>query len=367
VSPVARHPLPDVLRALALLSVIVVNAAGYAVAPLGPILGLAQPHDEPVAWAVQGLQAWLLQGKAYPALAFLFGWGLAMSLRASEGDASLVRARRRQKRLLLLGVMHGTLLYFGDILTMYALCGLWVLNAARLRWTALRRRLRNTAALALGTTLAFTVLGSMWQVPPFDEPGFAQTTSFLDFFLMNAPAYLTAGVLGSVMGAPVIVLCMLGGVAAARLRLLTSARWSAWRRRQVKRWLLPLLLWNAAYAVAQVNSANASEATRLWVDSATPLFGLPLAAVAVLGLAQAWADGRLSWAAPLGALGRRTLTVYIGHSLWCVLVYSGAGLDWQPGTLGLFVVSVSFWALAAWAAAHSQSRWPLEVWMGRRL
>ena len=44
-----RQPLPDALRALALVAVLVVNTVGYAIAPVGPHLGLRLPPDS--AWA----------------------------------------------------------------------------------------------------------------------------------------------------------------------------------------------------------------------------------------------------------------------------------------------------------------------------
>ncbi len=45
----AREPLPDALRALALIAVLVVNTLGYPLTPVGPQLGLRLPADS--AWA----------------------------------------------------------------------------------------------------------------------------------------------------------------------------------------------------------------------------------------------------------------------------------------------------------------------------
>ena len=126
--PSARQPLPDALRALALLGVLVVNGAGYLVAPWGPLLGERSPAGSALALAVQAAQAAFLQGKAYPALAFLFGMGLWLAQRGRPVAVARQRGVARQKRLLLLGVLHGVLIYFGDILTMYALVG-WHLLA----------------------------------------------------------------------------------------------------------------------------------------------------------------------------------------------------------------------------------------------
>jgi uncharacterized protein len=361
-----REPLPDALRAIALLGVLAVNAAGYAVAPWGPLLGHATPAGDVPALLVQGLQAWLLQGKAYPALAFLFGWGLAMALRDGSIAASR-RARQRHWRMLGLGLLHGTLLYFGDILTMYALCGLLVLGQARLRWPALRLRLRLALAGAIATSL-LSLLLAVWTPAQTEaaETTLQEVSSWAGFIRVNVSAFGWIGVVGLVFGWPVIWLCMLCGVAAARLRWLSHRRWAPLRRAFVKRWLPPLLLLNGAYAIGQVITSR-TDAPRTWaLDAVTPWVGLPLSACLLLGVAQRYHAGGLRWVEHFAPLGRRTLSVYVGHSLMCLVLYSGIGLSWQPGTVGVFGVSLCLWALLAWLAAHSRRRWPLEVWMGRR-
>jgi uncharacterized protein len=365
VKPSQRHPLPDVLRALALLGVVVVNAAGYGVAPMGPVLGRATPSDDILAWVVQAGQAWLLQGKAYPVLAFLFGWGMAQAMN-DRSSAALGRARRRQWQLVLLGLLHGLLLYFGDILTLYALCGFVVIGVVHAPWPVLRRRIKLLGALALGLSLLMTAIGAFVPAPGADEPGFAAAQSWSELVQMNLWAFVTASLPSIVVSLPVVALCMLAGIVAARLRLLTHVRWKGWRKTLVGRWLLPLLLLNLLYAGAMVVNANDPDDATLWLDAATPLFGLPTSAVLVVAFAQAWSEGRMVWTAKLAPLGQRSLSLYLACSLLCVLVLSGAGLGWQPGTLGVMGLSLGLWLLAAVAAANSTRRWPLEAWMGRR-
>jgi uncharacterized protein len=366
VKPTQRHPLPDVLRALALLGVVVVNAAGYGVAPTGPVLGRATPPDDALAWALQGVQAWLLQGKAYPVLAFLFGWGVVQAMK-DRSPAALGRAGQRLWRLLPLGLLHGTVVYFGDILTLYALCGFMVIRAVHAPWLALRRRIKVMGAWALGLSLLMTALGALVPAPGAEEPGFAAVTNWSELVELNVLAFVSVSLPSMVVSAPVVALCMLAGIAAARLRLLTHVRWQGWRKRFVGRWLLPSLLLNLLYAVATVMNANDPDHATLWLDSATPLFGLPTAAVLVLAFAQAWSEGKMAWAAKLAPLGQRSLSLYLACSLLCVLFLSGAGLGWQPGTLGVTGLSLGLWLLAAAAAASSTRRWPLEAWMGRRV
>lgn len=365
-----RQPLPDALRALALLSVLAVNAGGYLVAPWGALVE-RNPPDSVLAGAVQGLITALLQGKGYPMLAFLFGMGLWFASRGREPHLARQRGVRRQKKLLKLGVLHGVFVYFGDILTNYALIGWHLLAHLHEPWRSLRRRLYR----ALGWALAVSVLsiavmaflaarpGLVGDALPQPEPTLAQAQTWGQFWLINAGAYATLQVGALLLSWPVLRLCMLCGVAAARLRLLTHPRWRRGLRRWASRLAPPLLLLNLGYGLAQTRVIAGSERA-FWVESIGGLIGLPLAAVYVMALALAANGGRAVWCRWLAPLGQRTLTLYVGHSLLCLGLYTGIGLGLQPSTAEMALVSLGLWcgALAA-ARASGARRWPLEAWL----
>lgn len=373
-APPARAPLLDALRALALLSVLVVNAAGYLVAPWGALLGERSPPGSALASTVQALVAALLQGKGYPMLAFLFGMGLWLAQRRRAASLARQRGVARQKKLLRLGVLHGMLVYFGDILTMYALVGWNLLAHVREPWRSLRRRLRRALGWALGVTLVSVVL-TAWIAAPggwadpatlATDPTLAAAAHWRDFWWTNAGAYLTLQIGALLMLWPVLRLCMLCGVAAARLRLLTHRRW----RQQLKRWTAraaaPLLLLNLGYGLAYIHVTTDS-ARALWLDWMGTLIGPPLAALYVVALAMAARGGVAAWCRALAPLGQRTLTLYVGHSLLCLALFSGVGLGWRPGTVGMAAFAVALWAAALVAARASGAwRWPLEAWLARR-
>ncbi len=141
-----RIGLIDCLRGFALGGILIVNLQSFLWGSGEPLGYFARPPGA----AEQGLfwlQSALVEGKFYPIFAFLFGVGFALQTRKLHrlcgGDARLAAAayRRRLVFLLLAGVAHGLLLYFGDILTSYALCALL------LCWTA-PTRLRDLIAFA---------------------------------------------------------------------------------------------------------------------------------------------------------------------------------------------------------------------------
>lgn len=358
-----------------MLAVLAVNAAGYLVAPWGPILGERIPADSSAATVVQGLIAAVLQGKGLPMLAFLFGMGLVLSARGRDPVGARARATTRQKRLLGLGVVHGVFVYFGDILTMYALIGWHLLSRVREPWRSLRRRLWRALWWALGVS-ALAALLTYGIVtpgetagepgPPTAEPRMVLALNWVDFWIINAGAY-GAIQLGSLLLAwPVLRLCMLCGIAAARLRLLTHRRWRPLLQRGVARAALPLLLLNLGYGWAYV-SASAGSERALWVESLGSLVGPPLAAVYVIALALAARGGAAPWCQVLAALGQRTLTLYVGHSVLCVLLFGGVGLGLGFTTGGMALFSLTLWGVAlALALASRAHRWPLEAWLARR-
>jgi uncharacterized protein len=361
--------LLDVLRALAMLGVIVVNAISYREAPWGPSLGSLSPAGSAAPLVAHGLIAWLLYGKAYPLLAFLFGAGLVLAAGDGEGVASRqLRQQRRLRRLLALGVVHGALIYFGDILTVYALCGFTLWRHVREPLRALRSRLRRACGWAVGALLLQLVLavagsGAVGWSP--DPTGFAQVTDWAGQLGLNLPNYLILQGFGLLLFVPLLRAAMLAGMLAARLRLLTHRRW----RPTLQRWLrrtLPLgMALNLLYAVGLTWSSATGDglAEALWLGFG-PCVGWLLTAGLVIAAALFHA-GSATWLAPLG---RRTLSLYVGHSVLCVVLFSGAGLGLSLGTVGWLGWGIGLWLLALlWAQVWERLGWrgPLEAWMAR--
>ena len=372
-STARREPLPDALRALALAGVLLVNAAGYLSAPSGAILGeWSASAGASVQW-LQGLYAFAVQGKAYPVLAFLFGMGLWLATRHGDRRAALARARRRQYALLGLGLAHGLFLYFGDILTAYAIVGGLVLRHVHEPWRLLRRRLWRGLGWMLGVLILVALIALAALLSGGFDPGdgaapagFADAQTYPAFLLLNVDAYLWLQGSMLVLGLPLLRLCMLGGVAAGRLRLLTHPRWRGGLQRWALRWAAPAGLLNAAYAAVYV----ALQGQREWLGllEVLGMMSSPLLSAVLVAVVALYAGpGRDTWLRRLAPLGQRTLTLYVGHSLLCLLLFSGVGLGLRPGLWGLLGFSVSLWALAwAAAAASGTRRWPLEAWLARR-
>lgn len=372
-NPRAREPLPDALRAAALAGVLLVNAVSYLDAPWGPLLGETRPEGHAGTLLLQGLIASFVQGKAYPLLAFLFGVGLALAWRKhrAAGVDPHQAARRRQWKLLALGVAHGLLLYFGDILTMYALAGLLVLGHVDAPWQRLRRLLRRALVWAIGATTAGLVLMALSLRWPEDGGAAAQRLADMatmpEWLALNASAYLWGQVGAAIFFLPVLRLCMLAGIAAARLRWLHHRRWRTAHRRIVQRAGVPVLLLNLGYAAAMMLAAQRAPQGRTswWVEGFSPLVGLPMAAV-ILSLAAIHAANHPQgdWNR-LVPLGRRTLSCYLGHSLACAVLFSALAIGWRPDTAQLVVFALALWVTLVVVAGKAGRPWWPERWLAR--
>ncbi|MGC3984186.1 MAG: DUF418 domain-containing protein [Pseudorhodoferax sp.] len=362
----SREQLPDTLRAIAMLSVLVVNAIGYAAAPWGPMLGVRTPSDSAWAAVAQGLVGALLQGKGVAMLSFVFGMSLWLAARRRPRREALQRGLARNRRLLGLGIVHGVFVYFGDILTLYALVGRQLLRRLHMPWRGLRRHLWRALAWALLAKFAWVLVLVGFGADPDTRgvPSFAAVRGAWPFLQLNAGSYALGLATSLVMAGTVTYLCMACGVAAARLRLLTHRRWRGALRRLLRRGGLLLLAPSAVYgwSCAAPGPAHA----RPWIDALGDAIAIPVAACYIAALALASGGGRARWCGWFSPLGQRTLSLYIGHSLLCVALFSGLGWAVAASTLQTVLFCLGLWLLALAAARHSRGPWPLEAWMARR-
>lgn len=124
--PEERHELIDALRGFALAGVFLSNLAFLS-------LFRMLPHEqraalETAAFDTRALQAIdvLVNDKFITLFSLLFGLGFALQLKRAEarGAGGLARYARRLAVLLVIGAVHAYLVWWGDILLVYAFAGL---------------------------------------------------------------------------------------------------------------------------------------------------------------------------------------------------------------------------------------------------
>lgn len=132
--PSGRIAALDLVRGVAVLGILAINIAGLS----GPLIATTTPHipragtllDE-IAFAFSFV---VFEGKMRALFTILFGASLVLFLERAEAAGKEAEALqlRRLGWLLLFGYLHFALLWWGDILFTYALCGV----AALVCWRA---------------------------------------------------------------------------------------------------------------------------------------------------------------------------------------------------------------------------------------
>ncbi|HEX8193592.1 MAG TPA: DUF418 domain-containing protein [Allosphingosinicella sp.] len=116
----------DILRGVAVMGILAMNIANFAMPQQAYMNPLAYGHEGPadlVAWAVNFV---LVDGKMRGLFSFLFGASMLLVIeRAEAKDESSARVHfRRMAWLLLFGLTHFYFVWNGDILTGYAVVGM---------------------------------------------------------------------------------------------------------------------------------------------------------------------------------------------------------------------------------------------------
>jgi uncharacterized protein len=133
-----RAELLDALRGFAVFGVLLVNAPLFFV-PLRQSALVAPASMPPLDLVVTALVTFFAQGKFYALFSFLFGIGAAIQLARADARGSRFGAffSRRLLGLAAIGLVHLTLLWYGDILLIYAAVGVVLIAVARWRTRAI--------------------------------------------------------------------------------------------------------------------------------------------------------------------------------------------------------------------------------------
>ncbi|MBI4617919.1 MAG: DUF418 domain-containing protein [Planctomycetes bacterium] len=125
----------DVLRGMALLGILVINLQ-FSFADAG-----ASFFDPTVSGPFEGANKWLwwvsylvFDEKMMSLFSMLFGAGVLLQTRRADeqGVPQAGLYYRRMGWLLVFGAIHGYVLWYGDILAGYAMCGFWLYGLRRL-------------------------------------------------------------------------------------------------------------------------------------------------------------------------------------------------------------------------------------------
>ena len=367
-----RDPLIDALRAFALAGILLVNIQSF-VWGAGEPLGYFSDESTDLDFVVHWLLSTFVSSKFIALFAFLFGVGCAMQIRAlRRAGATLAQARHTYRRrlvfLLAVGILHGLLLYFGDVLTIYALCGFLLLRHVAQRPARLVLATRRWwLAFAVVTIVGAAVMSAAgpYVTPDLDPRSIAEeslesfevftTAGYAEQLPWRAAEYLQLQLSVLIFAVPQIMALFTLGLLAGRLGWLTRP----WRHSRVGYWArragavaLPVAVLGGWLSTT---SLLVTPGTPSVLGSALVTLSTPLAAWYVMAILASWRTRRgaaaLRWLAPAG---RMPLTNYLLQSLAMGALLSGwgAGLGGrlnhaQLAGIALFVVIVQ-WLFSRW-------------------
>ncbi|MFI6694184.1 DUF418 domain-containing protein [Streptomyces sp. NPDC050433] len=347
----------DLLRGFALLGILLVNVQSMA----GPHTG---PGGELSVWWVDEAAEWLVtalvSAKFYLLFSFLFGYSFVLQRASAEraGAPFAPRHLRRLSCLFLLGLVHGVVLFSGDVLMVYAVLSL-VLFAVR--DIEPRTAVRAAACLVIGVAVCLLVWGLSMvayaePVNPQDRTAAIQEMAAAYKGDFGSVVRANLGSLRDSLGWNILygadmLAAFLVGLAAGRRGLLTD---TGRHRARMVRIVVRALPVGLAGSVFMALCHNGPLDAR-WYDigSAVGVLTAPaLTAAYVCGLLlllRSRPGGRAAGA--LAGAGRLALTHYLTQSLVMALVFTGYGLAWY-GRHGAAVLLAGCFALYAAQLAY---------------
>ncbi|MFO0582691.1 MAG: DUF418 domain-containing protein [Anaeromyxobacter sp.] len=370
-----RVALVDALRGAAMLGIVLVNFPSMNTLAGEETTAYGGPQG-PLDRAVNGANLLFLNGKFYPIFALLFGLSLFLFDREGRSGRTLGLAARRLVILAALGALHVTLVWWGDILLVYAVLGLLALPALRAP---------PRAVLAGAIALLLVPLLSLAPLPPASLPGLALALPspeeaaatyaagtfaalvrqrWLDWLSDFTPFAGARAGLGLLLGyaayfGQLLGLFLLGVWAGRRGLHLRLGEDRALRRR---------LLAVAAPVALALTGARAA------LPEAPGALGYAQAAALSLTYVLAFVEvaparGRLR--AAFEAVGRMSLTAYLSHTVAASLLLHATGLGrWgSVGGAALLPIALACYAAVAAGCAAWLRRFRLgpAEWVWRSL
>ncbi|GAB3237375.1 DUF418 domain-containing protein [Glycomyces halotolerans] len=368
-----RSLAPDIARGAMLLFIAVANVAVYLHGnPLDAYNHIADSSavDRGALFAEQ----LFIAERSRPMFAILYGFGMAVmaSRMSARGiDVKGVRGvlRRRNWWLIVLGLAHASLLFYGDILAPYGATGLIALFFVHLSDRALRRWMWGSSVyVAVVTVPVLALLGSESTEPPgAGLPPYAE--QLLTGVIASVTVVVAAWVLA--MFVPLVI----AGLMLQRAGWIDRPHEHLPQLRRVFSSGMGVGVASALpISLIALGAWEPSSGVHVAALGATLLGGMYAGLGYICGfalLAHRWRSrGRRGVPGALAAVGERSLTSYLCQSVIMAPLLSvwGLGLGDGMGYLAAYGVAVATWAVTVLLAvlmARAGARGPFEVLLRR--
>jgi len=352
--------MPDLVRAVALIGIALVNVSVIAYPLMGGYLhgGLNSAIDHIAFFLVMALCTM----KFYPLFSFMFGVGFAYQMKSADRAGAGFGGRyfRRILGLLLFGLLNITFLFQGDILVLYAILGslLFLFRNASARtlvkWGIGFYVLQILVFLAL-TALVYlgqkygpeemaAELAAMSESVSRSNEVFG-SGSFADSISLRLQEWGEIIQIGIFMDGVGAMAFFLFGLAAVKSNIIANPGAPLWRR--FRRVFLPIgLIGSLIGAYVQSLGDNMLSPINMLGMTLIAFFALFLS-VGYLGLIAKWAAAPVSgFKIFMARGGTATLTAYLLQGLFLSLIFNAYGLGLYGKLDAVYCIIIAF-AVAA--------------------
>jgi uncharacterized protein len=354
----------DLLRGIAVLGILWMNIQSFS-APLASYANPTAYGDYSganfYAWVIANVFAEL---KFMTLFSILFGAGIVIFYnRASEKgvDAQALNTRRMQW-LLVFGLIHGYLIWYGDILFIYAICGLIAVKFV----TASTKRLLVSASLMLMVPVLLTYL--LLLLIATDDPKLiteltqdwapsqalleqeisAFKGSWLDARLASIPNVITFQSAGLFIYGWRALAGMLIGIALLRIGFITASMHAS-RYKLVALITLPLGLSVSAWGVIENIAHDFSMQFSTGLGTLFNYVGSLATSIGYIALVMLLCQSQalVGLKSALSNVGKMAFTNYIMQSVICTFIFYGYGLNYfaELSRVECLAVVVSVWVI----------------------
>jgi len=374
-----RIEVVDILRGFAIFGILLINMSSYSGTSLD-LANMARGLDKITVI----LLMFFAQAKFYSLFSFLFGWGMSVQMErnASKGKGFLSLILRRYSILLLIGLIHSIFIWIGDILTIYAVMGIFLLF--------FRKRSKMTLLVVSVLCLLFAIALTLpVEILDTFRQWYADHTEFLRQSSISSNLYATGTYpeitqlrLQEFIAANSWFLYWFGNIFSMFLLGLYAGKRKILQNIQENLPLIRKIMWaglvagivfNGIFVSASLQPGWIPQAYNRLATSGARSIGGPalmlfyVSAIILLTRKEIWYS-RLS---PLASVGRMALSNYLMHSVIFTLIFYGYGFglygEISP-TIGLLLTISIYLAqirISAWWMERYQFG-PME-WLWRSL
>ncbi|MCE5039617.1 DUF418 domain-containing protein [Mammaliicoccus sciuri] len=333
----------DALRGFSLLGILLMNILTFAY-PYQIINPFEFFQHQDGAWFK--ISSLFIIASFYPIFAFLFGYGLSIMYQNSldKGLNYYPMITRRLLFLLLLGIIHGVFIFYGDILSTYALLGLIAIIFVRLKPQF------TLVALSIGIgifvllyLLPMILLKDVTQIESFvglqelervnNILSSADYVSIIGFNLK----YFGMNIANAILVGPFSILpIMLFGIYAHQINWFNKIK-----QHKNLYMVIGVVVLILGLAIKMIQIVLEGSVTSQLMSQ---MIGGPIVALSYIMFFVILCEDQTARKilTPLQSIGKLSLTTYISQSIICIIIFYGIGLNYygKLPVLNIYIIGI---------------------------